>query len=107
MHSLDILVQEEKCVYGWRLNVESSVNPSEIKSIKVQIWGNGWINFDIFTSWNYMQSLKIKQVNIYSLTQKDACNVLLNQKANVNSMISVLQNTYKNKVKYRSEMVHI
>lgn len=107
MHSLDILVQEEKCVYGWRLNVESSVNTSEIKSIKVQIWGNGWINFDIFTSWNYMQCLKIKQVNIYSLTQKDACNVLLNQKANVNSMISVLQNTYKNKVKYRSEMVHI
>jgi hypothetical protein len=54
-----------------------------------------------------MQCLKIKQVNLYSLTQKDACNVLLNQKANVNSMISVLQNTYKNKVKYRSDMVHI
>ena len=45
-----------------------------------------------------MQCLKIKQVNLYSLTQKDACNVLLNQKANVNSKISVLQNTYKYKV---------
>lgn len=41
MHSLDILVQEGKCVYRWKFNVESLVNTSEIRSIKVQIWGNG------------------------------------------------------------------